>query len=202
MSLDFIATIRPYLEAAYFAAGILLLVGLTTTFYQVTLIKNDIKLRNERAAKERAIEGILRYFRNYVPESDLYFREAEEKKLKSYSGPIGNFSIDSTTLSVLTMGLEKLKLPHSYLMLNELEAVAAYFTTGVADEGTGFQIIGRTYCYTVESAYDLIAVCRRENAHAYWQNIVSLYQLWRPRLTKAQLQTTIQELEAKIRHMD
>ena len=44
---------RQYLESAYYAAGVLLLFGLVIALFQLLLIKNDIRSRNERAAKER-----------------------------------------------------------------------------------------------------------------------------------------------------
>jgi hypothetical protein len=59
-------SVRPYLEIAYYAAGVLLLFGIIITFFQLILIKSDIRLRNERAAKERAIEAADRYFSSFV----------------------------------------------------------------------------------------------------------------------------------------
>jgi hypothetical protein len=197
-----ILSIRPYLELAYFAAGVLLLIGLVITFFQLTLIKNDIGLRNERAAKEHAIEAAIRYLNLYVPLCDANTRDLLEKKIASYSGPIGDFSFASNPKSMLAGTITRMATSSSFhLALNELESISAYFTTGVADERTGFLIIGRTFCGTVEAWYDVIAGCRREKAHPYWHNIVQLYQTWRPRLSKAEIQTTIRDLESKIKSM-
>jgi len=78
--------------------------------------------------------------------------------------------------------------------LNQLESIAASFTSGVADERTGFRIIGRTYCFNVESYYDLISV----SPHTYWQSAIDLYFLWRPRLSKAELEIARGEMEARL----
>jgi hypothetical protein len=82
--------------------------------------------------------------------------------------------------------------------LNELEAIPASFRTGVADEKTGFQIIGRSFCSTVETEYDLIACCRDEHVHNYWSGIVEIYSIWRPRLTKAEMEFAKSQLQQKI----
>jgi hypothetical protein len=200
--LDLILSARPYLEIAYFAAGVLLLFGLVITLFQVLLIKNDIRLRNERASKERAIEAASRYLKDYVSALSLHHQSANTMDLDSYSGPIGDFTFESIPKPMLSGALGRFKCDTLLPALNELESIAAYFTTGVAHEQTGFLIIGRTFCHTVENLYDIIACCRLEKAQPYWYNIVCLYRIWRPRLTKTEMRTAIQELETKITSMN
>jgi hypothetical protein len=60
--LDLIATIRPYAELAFYIAGVFLVVGLWFTYVQLRLLKRDMLLRVERAAKEKAIEAGRLYF--------------------------------------------------------------------------------------------------------------------------------------------
>jgi hypothetical protein len=81
---------------------------------------------------------------------------------------------------------------------NEIEAIAAFFTTGVADEKLGFGVIGRTYCRTVELNYDLISLFRDEKPVSYWKNTVELYLIWRPRLSKAEMSSLKDSLQSKI----
>ena len=192
---------RQYLEVAYYAAGVLLLFGLVIALFQLLLIKNDIRLRNERAAKERAIEAASRYLKDFISAFNSYYQYKRQKELDPYSGPIGDFTFSSIPPQMLRGTVDRLSSDTVLPVLNELETIAAYFTTGVAHEQTGFQIIGRTFCDTVESLYDVIAGCRTEKAQAYWYNIVRLYRIWRPRLTKAEARSTIEELESKIRSM-
>lgn len=137
---DSILSLRPYFELAYFAAGVLLLVGIVITYFQLTLIKNDIRLRNERAAKERAIEAAIRYLSEYVSKADVYYHERLEKKLDSYSGPIGDFTVQSIPAPLLRSTIKRLDSSKVHVVLNELEAIAAYFVTGVAHDETGFNI--------------------------------------------------------------
>jgi hypothetical protein len=196
--LNFISIVRPYVEVAYFAAGILLAFGLIFTFHQITLIKKDINLRNERASKEHAIDACTRYFQDFVPKVDAYSGDLRKAKLPRYKEAIGDFSSASISKDFRPFTIKRMNFVSVHLCLNELEVISACFTTGVADEKTGFLIIGRTFCVTVETYYDVIAACRDQNAHPYWHNITRLYQIWRPRLTKAEMKHTLQELENKI----
>ena len=84
--------------------------------------------------------------------------------------------------------------------MNELEAISAAFISGVADEMTGFKIIGRSFCGAVQSDYDLIALSRSrtKEAQGYWSNTVHLYQMWSPRLKEAELRQAKERLDATI----
>ena len=82
--------------------------------------------------------------------------------------------------------------------MNQLESISAFFMSGIADECTGFRVIGRTFCGSVESSYDLISISRQEKACPYWANTVDLYQLWRPRLTKAEMEIAKEDIEYEL----
>jgi hypothetical protein len=84
--------------------------------------------------------------------------------------------------------------------MNELEAISAAFTSGIADDATGFKIIGRTFCASVEFSYDLIAYSRHRtiDVQGYWSNIVQLYQTWSPRLKESELRQAKEDLERRI----
>jgi hypothetical protein len=71
--------------------------------------------------------------------------------------------------------------------MNELLAVASAFTSGVADESLGFEIIGRTFCRSVESSYDILCLARFDNeVYPYFFTISELYRIWSPRLQLAE----------------
>ena len=195
--LDAIAMARPYLEVAYFLASIFLLGGMFLTFLQVKLIKQDVRHRNERAAAEKAIDACDRYFCNFIPLSSLNFDEISEKEFSPYDGPIGDFTHTSLPEKVRANCLKRFGLKSWLPAMNQLESISATFIAGVADECVGFQIIGRTFCSNIENNYDLISLSRREKAYPYWLNSVKLYQLWRPRLTKAEIDLAVQEMKEK-----
>jgi hypothetical protein len=191
--------IRPYAELAFYIAGVFLVVGLWFTYVQLRLLKRDMLLRVERAAKEKAIEAGRLYFERYVPQAAGLSLAREEAKIRDYRGPIGDFSLRS--LPPTWRPDRKFISLQFNTPLNTLELIASLFTTGVADERTGFTIIGRTFCGTVEHNYDLIAFCRIAPAHAYWSNIVQLYGQWRPRLSKAELQALGDSIDEQLNKM-
>ena len=82
--------------------------------------------------------------------------------------------------------------------LNELQTIAAAFAYGVADEKLGFQAIGRTFCDTVESTYDILSMARQERACPYYEGIILLYQLLHPRLSKSELSARRNELDQEL----
>lgn len=196
--LELVTVAKPYLEALYLLAGVLLIGGLGFTYRQVVLIKKDIKIRNERAAAEKAIDACDRYFCSYIPLNAKFFHDYRQKKIECYVGPIGDFFVNSIPPNQKDHSLKRYMLPTWLPMMNQLESISAFFMSGVADECTGFRVIGRTFCGTVENNYDLIANSRQEVACPYWENTVGLYQLWRPRLTKAEMEIAKNAIELEL----
>jgi len=180
--------VRTYLELAYFLSGTIVACAVVAGLRQITLTKRDIKLRSERAAKEKAIEYSLRYLTNYVAADHIFTTNYLREGFSPYQGPIGDFSKDSLPEELQESILRRYKLMTWLDGMNELLAISSAFTSGVADEKTGFGIIGRTFCATVEMHYDLIAFSRSKGIHDYFQPIVDLFQLWAPRLSKAELE--------------
>jgi hypothetical protein len=194
--------LRPWLELLYFASGIVIAVAVVYGLKQIHLLKKDIRLRNERAAKEKAIEYCSRYLNSYVRLVDAFFVDCLKRQLKSYSGPIGNFTSESILRDAGQRDIaDKRYAVFSWAAaMNELEAISAAFTSGVADEATGFKIIGRTFCVSVQSNYDLIALSRNKSkdAQGYWSNIVQLYKMWFPRLKEVELRQAKEQLDATL----
>ena len=152
---SWILVARPCIET-------LIAVGLFVNCRQLLLIKRVILLRNDRGAKEKAIEACVRYFDAYVPIANKDYTKGSQEDT-SDCGAMGEFP-------EVSIWAERLKQPNTspsrltaLIGLHQLESIAASFTSGVADESTGFRIIGRTYCFNVESYYDLISV----SPHAY-----------------------------------
>jgi hypothetical protein len=183
-----LVNLRIYLELGYFISGIIVSLAAVAGLRQLRLFKKDIRLRNERAAKEKAIEYALRYLTSYVDAQKVFLHQTREKKLPPYKGSIGDFSADSLPKELLDSSSRRYTLVAWLPAMNELLAIASAFTSGVADEATGFNIIGRTYCATVQDHYDILSMSRRKGVHDYFQSIVDLYQLWAPRLSKAELE--------------
>lgn len=154
---------------------------------QLFIMKKDIAIRNERSAKEKAIEFANEYLVEFTKLWDIHFKEAEKNNIQSYKGPIGDF----TPSSIPKEYRDNLKKRNEHTCwlnsLNKLESIAAAFVTGVADESTGYRIIGRSFCVAVSTLYDVISSLRKENITPYWNSIVELYKIWSSRITKEEL---------------
>lgn len=82
--------------------------------------------------------------------------------------------------------------------LDLLDAIAAMFVTGVADEKTAFPIFGGAFCASVAGQYDIICVANFERAYAPFANMIELYQTWSTRLSKIDLAKARNALEREI----
>ena len=158
-------------------------------------MKQDMHTRNDRAAKEKAIEYASRYLSKYVELSDKFYKECQEKKVVGYDGPVGDFNLNSLLPQYRSNAIKHFTLDFFRPALNELQTIASAYVTGIADEKTGFEIIGRTYCVSVASKYDILCCCRQDEIHQYYQSIIDLYNIWSPRITKAELEAERKRIE-------
>lgn len=182
-------SLRSYLELAYFAAGVVLAVTALYGLKQIYLLKRDIATRNERAAKEKAIEYSSRYLKDFVTLIDTCAEACRQAHVPStYSGPIGDFNPESLSQGALAEGAKRFHAARWHLALNELEVVAAAFMSGVADEALGFSMIGGTFCASVQGSYDIVTMMAPKKEGKFYRNIISLYNVWAPRLTEAELE--------------
>lgn len=190
--------LRGWLEIAYFFAGVVVAFVAAVGLQQLKIMKRDMMIRIERAAKEKAIEYATRYLSIYTQLSDKYTHEYGKKELSAFEGEIGSFTKSALTAPQIETAMKRISILSWMPAMNELEAIAAAFMTGVADEQTGFKIIGKTFCSTVALKYDILCFCRKGGPHDFYQNIVDLYLLWSPRLSKAELEEARQRMEEKI----
>ena len=193
-----ITVVRPYLEGLYFLSSIFLVGVLGLTFRQLQLLKKDGEDRNRRAAQEKAVDASARYLNIFVPLSAKESNFREEHNLKYYKGEIGDFTHIKSIPECLKQ-IDNEKIFKEFVSLsnasqNELELISAMFTTGAADEATGFSIIGRSFCNSVEIYYDLICMVRTDAAQPHRDNIVKLYKKWRPRLKYAELDASMEQI--------
>ena len=80
--------------------------------------------------------------------------------------------------------------------LNQLEKVAAMFTSGVADGDYGLKTLGLTFCESVRINYDVISMLgRRKNSrHDFYDCIVDLYSAWSVHFTEEELINNMQKM--------
>jgi len=199
--LQLIVDIRPYLETAYFVAGIALAVGLLFARAQLKAFQVDTRIRNERTAKEKAVEACRFYLVEHMMTEKLFYDAKRVKKLHNYVGNTGNFTVSSLSDSQKAHGLALMGVEELRQTLNELEIICSLFVSGVADEKTGFQIIGRSLVNSIETNYDVITLFRDDNKfQPYWYNIVELYQVWKARFEREILKGSVDQIQEKLKN--
>ncbi len=196
--MNIINVVRPYAEVLYFIAGVGLLIVASYGLRQLQLLKEDIRTRNVRAAREKAIEAANQYTREFIPTYNQLWLKMRKASLSSYDGPVSDFNFDSLAAPLQEKGLKRCDLNMGSNAFNIMEAIAVYFTSGIADESIGFRIFGRSYCATVGSNYDIISLCHSDKACPHYQNIVQLYRTWSARLSKEELKAARSELDKNI----
>jgi len=190
--------LRFYLELLYFASGPLVAAAAFLGLRQIGVLKRDIAVRNERAAKEKAIEYSSGYLGSFIALIDAYSTACTAAGLPAiYAGPAGDFTRASVPAAQRPLSLKRLELGSWRLAMNELEAISAAFVTGVADEGAGFEIIGGTFCGAVSMNYDVLALTGGE-VRLYYRSIAKLYGVWAPRLTEAELEKAKESIERRL----
>jgi hypothetical protein len=191
--------IRQWLELVYFVGGVVLAGAALYGLQQIRLMKRDMRIRSERAAAEKAIEYITRYTSHSIPHSNNFYQDCVVNELPSYDGPISDFTFASLPPQFVKIAKERFARFDSFLpALNELNAIASAFAYGVADEKIGFAVIGRTFCASVAHHYDLICVARMNEVCPHFESIVTLYNLWAPRISKNELMALRRVLDRQL----
>lgn len=199
---SFVAVVRPMLELIYFLAGILLAAGLVLAYVQLKAVKADSRMRIKRTAAEKAIEAADRYMTTYIPLANTFFSVCQSKNLPQYESVVGDFSFGSISEDNKSNAALRFAELSWLEALNQLEIVAAILVSGVGDEEVAFPVIGRSFCNTVRSHYDLLAYCRRPGqTDEYFQNIIKLYAIWHPRRLRNEMGVEKDRLESSLNRL-
>lgn len=194
--------IRPFLEAAYFIASIGLVVGIWIGIKQLKLLQKDTKDKYKRAAVEKSIEYLNWFATDYIPKIDQFNHNISQSKLKVYSSQINpKFRFDVNCNLDQPETLEYLIKTDEYNardLMNQLEYFSAALVSGLADEELMFNPIARTFCSFVEKNYIDICYYRREETCEFYSNIIELYDVWKSRLKKIELESEKMKLENNI----
>ena len=159
--------VNTILTSLYYISGIILAVTAIYGLTQIRLFKKDLTFRIERTAKEKAIEASRIYLTEFVELSNNDYKirlSKNDASLKTYKGPIGDFTNASIPKELLDTANKRISVISCLPVINCLESISAFFTTGVADEKIGFKIIGRSFCANVELEYDIISLHRSSKA--------------------------------------
>jgi hypothetical protein len=123
------------------------------------------------------------------------------EKYGTYAGPVGDFTLTSIPERYVDRALKKMDEDAYRVGFNLRESIAARFTSGVADERTGFEIIGRSFCSAVRSNYDVLSAFYDGEAVPHWKDIVTLYAWWSPRIESRTLEQSADQIKKRLSSM-
>jgi hypothetical protein len=193
--------IRAVLEILYFLSSVALAVIGAYGLKQIKLLKRDMHTRNDRAAKEKAIEASNRFITS-VDLNHKYHEALKNAGLKPYTGPIGDFTSSSLAPAWRENANKKVPLSPLWMpILNEYEGMASAYMSGVADEELGYKILGLGFCRSVQRNYDVISLQRGSGKSEwnFWKNTIGLYTLWSNRIKQEGLLEKLTEVSSQLR---
>lgn len=208
-AVDLVATVRPWLEIAYFAAGILVPIAALLAVWQIRVAKAQLETTKElfkTQSKRNAFELAVNECRNFsdrltplVFELDKYIEESKLTIFEKAEITKSEDGIKVTLKDLDSAELEKLKAVKKQIteILNTLEAFALFFTTGVADENIGFHTVGGWFVHEAERAAKLLTVLNatQDDSKAIWV----LYFRWEKRLEHFRLSKEKKNIEKRLR---
>lgn len=201
--------------------GILAFLSIIIGIRQLKIMKDDNRVKNERAAIEKSLKylewfaddffGVYNDFRKQFSSiqnkllSDESLSETTRDDIQKDINEVSKIRKGELIIEYdFSKRIETLS-PYYFLMmttgaskvLNRLEYFAAAMTCGIAKEELVFNPLAVTYCETVEELYYCICHARTVNDKVY-TNIIQLYNIWKPKLDKEKLLQKQDELKGKI----
>ncbi|WP_145408484.1 DUF4760 domain-containing protein [Paenibacillus xylanexedens] len=201
----FIEGLSFVIEKIYYIASIGLFASVIIGLRQLQIVKEDNKIRNQRASIEKSLEYLEWFAKDFIPYHSEFRQtlktkiterlddeneEIEVKKsiIEQYRIIHGvkdieqndNFDVSLPSLELINRIFVRAQ---SGNVLNQLEYFAAAMTSGLADEELAYNPLASLYCELVEEMYHNIIFLRGESNRMY-SNIIKLYKIWKPRLKK------------------
>jgi hypothetical protein len=203
--------IKNILEIIYYISGIVLCTGVVIGIKQIKVAKDEFKLlnkdyevRNKRASIEKSIEYLNMFATEFIPDAGSLNRELKKLNVKQYNGPKNKDFIfcDSCNLGVKYVK-DNLIASHkngAVSILNKFEFFSAALISGLADEELAFKPLAKLFCDFLEGIlYIPLCYARKDDKLASsYSYTVKLYQIWKPRLEKEQLEKSMSKLDEQI----
>lgn len=194
---------RGVVEFFYFIGGIVMSVAAVIALKQISIARADIVIRSKREAASVAAMQCERFAEVVVPAWSHMVTGMSKIGVPSYDGPVTGFRQEDLSELysdwVKKWDDAKQKIGDGttpYDVLNKLEALAIYFTKGIADEEIAFQSVGATFCQIVNDYYPLLLTSYLQSG--YYKHVVELYQLWSSRLQMTALSGQLEEVIKKM----
>lgn len=167
---------------------------------QVGVMRQQAVTTARRDAIKLAAEQTCRFDQEILPLMEEFHSRRDKageypafKESKIFiNGP--NIRVSGNVGDVMTESSKNDRL--IFRLANQLERLAIYFATGIADERIAFNPLGKTYC---QAAKDLMPfmIPLYQQGH-YYSNTLALFQIWNTRLDLNDKQKQIASLQEQI----
>jgi len=176
--MSFIDCLKYYAEFGYFIAGIVLAGAAIYGLQQIRISKSDIEERRKRATMEKAMEYSELFESKFMPLIKIYIEECKKIGF-DIRGEYEKLNDFNKSKIERYKTLQKMELQSWLPALNTLESIAASFVLDIADEKTGFLMIGSPFCFAVFKVHDLIVEERESEENVTFMDMtIKLYEKW------------------------
>ncbi|MEK4697923.1 hypothetical protein MKX31_28745 [Bacillus sp. FSL M8-0063] len=203
-----ISEIKPILEALYYLAGIGLLTTVIIALKQLQVVKQDMDIRNKRAAVEKSIEYLKWFSSEYIPKVNKVLGKITIAATIDKLNPMNDlfFPDDSHKTPEVQTLISEAKKHGGLDILNDLEFFSTAVLNGLSDEKILYKPLAKSYCSIVAVLYPVICNYRAtaDPTNGY-SNIMKLYKIWNDRGMKVNMEYAKSNLEediSKIKDVD
>ncbi|MEO8190382.1 MAG: hypothetical protein ABI682_08565 [Acidobacteriota bacterium] len=194
------------MELLYFLAGIVVAVAAVLALKHLRLAKEalettktEIKTRFKRDALILSAQQNEVFADKIIPLQAEWAtavktatgREPISWELKNFDFNEGSFADPNAIAAWRANAAFKDNTRLVIRVLNQMEAFAAYFITGAADEEQAFPNIAKAFCDFVRQFSPYLTLLRKRagNESGHFPNLVALYQLWSDRAKRMNLES-------------
>lgn len=207
-SVSLFPEVRNWLEIAYFVSQIFVMILIGFGLRQIQLAKSQIettkdifKTQSKRSAVEAAVVECRRFAETIIQDKLALDKFCDENSITyfekaKFSMTENGFSVDPKDID--KNDLEKLAKANDLIsrILNELEAYALFFLSGVADENIAFHTNAKTYIEITEHVFKLFPIINIEDDDL--GPMKSLYFMWSKKYEAKKLQIEQKKIEKKL----
>ncbi|EPC4056230.1 TPA: hypothetical protein NJ084_004494 [Vibrio parahaemolyticus] len=197
--LDFLSSVRPYLETLYFIAGIVVAFAAIYALKQISILKMTLQVQSKRDALKITSEQCELYFNQIIPLQDSFYNNLEKHSIKYFEG--WSVDIENDSISVSRQSQPKMenfeKIIGSLSVLNALESFSAFFVSKVADERVAYDTVGTNFLGFTKNLMPWIIGCRKDG---HFKNLTQLFVLWETRRLHLELLQEKRDLNKKLRN--
>jgi len=206
----------------YLISGFLLVLGLYLTFrqidilkvqvkdqikgteQQITFIKEDMKIRNHRAAVEKSIDYLHLFANDIFPRIEKYIAtigEYNELDIKDWNPSKTDYYLDILAINpnnstFVLMELDRRRSAGLLEILNNIEFISAGIIHGLGKEDVVYDPIATSYINFISK--EIVEISSQRHLGNPFENTIGLYKLWKNRKKSVDDALQIEELTSII----